>query len=123
MEKSFRIKFILLEGVIFFALPFFVGASSFGYGHQEDFFIDSDYDNLRREEISATIRFVASNAYFYIENDWWDDLKIIQRNEINHSLQGLAQEFDNKIYPVLTSTYGSEKKPGIDGDYGSALCF
>ena len=117
MEKSFRIKFILLSGVIFFVLPFFVVASSFGYGHEEDFFIDSDYDNLEREEVSATIRYVGSNAYFYIENDWWDNLKIAERNEINYSLEGLSKEFDKTIYPILTSTYGNEKKPGIDGDY------
>ena len=97
MEKSFRIKFILLSGAIFFILPFFVAASSFGYGHQEDFFIDSDYDNLEREDVSATIRYVGANAYFYIEDDWWEDLKIIQRNEINYSLNELSQEFDKTI--------------------------
>ena len=123
MGKRFRIKFILLSGVIFFALPFFVAASSFGYGHQEDFFIDSGYDNLEREEISATIRYVGSNAYFYIENDWWDNLKIAERNEINYGLDSLSKEFDKTIYPVLTSTYGNEKKPGIDGDYRVSVLF
>ncbi|MEA3453065.1 MAG: hypothetical protein U9Q96_01880 [Patescibacteria group bacterium] len=117
MEKSFRIKFILLSGAIFFILPFFVAAASFGYGHEEDFFIDSDYDYLEREDVSATIRYVGSNAYFYIEDDWWDDLEIIERNEINHSLGELSQEFDKTIHPVLTATYGGENNPGIDGDY------
>jgi len=123
MEKCFRTKFIILVGVMFFTLPFFAEAVSYSYGHQQDFYLDSNYDKSEREEISATIRYISSRAYFYIENEWWDDLTSKKKQEYKIVIKNLAKEFDNNIYPVLTSLYGHEWKPGIDKDYRTTVLF
>jgi len=123
MNKVLKIKLFFSVGVIFFTLPFFAEAVSYSYGHQQDFYLDSNYDKFEREEVSATIRHISSRAYFYIEDEWWSDLTNKEKEEHKTIIKDLAKEFDNKIYPVLTSTYGYEWKPGIDNDYRITILF
>ena len=112
MLRNFRIFFII--GIIFFALPFFVFADSLG--QQTDFFIDSLYDLSNRTQITATLRRVTSELYFYIDDEWWDQLDKNSQSEIKESIKSLGYEFGNKIYPILTDSYGKEWKSGIDKD-------
>ncbi len=123
MLKSWKIKSILLVGVIFFALPFFAFASNYSSGQQSNFYLDSSFDKTERGKIEATLHYVSPFAYFYIENDWWNSLKTEEKSAINTKLDKLSKEFDSKIYPTLTSTYGSEWKPGIDKDYHVTILF
>jgi len=62
------------------------------------------------------LRLVGGNAYFYVENDWWNSLTPAQQNSFSVSLNKLSTEFDNVIYPRITAVYGSEWRPGIDND-------
>ncbi len=111
MTKRFQIIF----GVIFFSLfPLFISAASLGEG--ASFYIDSSYDLQKRQEISATLREITSQIYFYIDDDWWDSLNFQERTKLPDALKGLGTEFENKIYPTLTSRFGFEWKPGIDKD-------
>ncbi|MCK4473966.1 hypothetical protein KAU40_01745 [Candidatus Parcubacteria bacterium] len=105
---------LIFLGLIFFCLPSFVSAISLG--QKTDFFVDSIYDISEREEISATLQRIGQNAYFYIDDDWYKELDEEQQREIKKALQDLDNEFNYKIYPVLTKSYGSEWKPGIDKD-------
>ena len=46
-----------------------------------------------------------------------------KKNEIFGDLDNLSAEFNSKIYPILTSVYGSEWKPGVDGDNKITILF
>jgi hypothetical protein len=101
-------------GIIFLFLPLFVSADTLG--QKVDFFIDPSYDAFLREKISATLRKISPNLYFYLDDQWWESLSLEKKDQIQDSLKILTTEFENKIYPTLTSTFGSEWKPGIDRD-------
>ena len=111
MSKNLKIIFI---GIIFLSLPSFVSAVFLG--QKADFFVDPTYDLSQREEIFATLQKIGSNLYFYIDDDWWRPLDYQKKQEVELSLRNLDSEFYYKIYPTLTSTFGSEWKPGIDKD-------
>jgi len=107
-------KQIILIGLIFLILPLVASADTLG--QTVKFNIDPSYDLQKRQEISATLREITNQLYFYIDNDWWDSLNFQERAKIPDALKDLGREFDNKIYPTLTSRFGFEWKPGIDKD-------
>ena len=107
-------KQIILIGLIFLILPLVASADT--PGQTVKFNIDSSYDLQKRQEVSATLREITNQLYFYIDNDWWDSLNFQERAKIPDALKNLGREFDNKIYPTLTSRFGFEWKPGIDKD-------
>lgn len=104
----------ILVGIVFLSLPVFVSADYIG--QRVTFFVDPSYDTEGRNQITATLREINSQAYFYVDNSWWDSLDYTGREELVDSLKSLGQEFEEKIYPVLTSTFGSEWSAGIDND-------
>ena len=121
-ETTFRKKYLLvIIMAVVVALPNFVFADTFG--QKVNFFIESDYDALHRESLSATLRHIGVKAYFYIEDKWWDQLTSQEKQEALNNITSLSEEFDKKIYPALTSLYGSEWKPGIDKDYRITILF
>ena len=107
-------KQIILIGLIFLILPLVASADTLG--QTVKFNIDPSYDLQKRQEISATLREITNQLYFYIDNEWWDSLNFQERAKIPDALKNLGREFDNKIYPTLTSRFGFEWKPGIDKD-------
>jgi polyhydroxyalkanoate synthesis regulator phasin len=111
---QFSIPKILLFGLIFLIIPCFVSADELL--EERDFFVDTEYDLENREEITAVLQRVSDSIYFYLEKSWWDDLEIEKRKEVNIALSELSTAFEETIYPVLTSEYGEEWKPGIDLD-------
>jgi hypothetical protein len=80
------------------------------------FNVDPSYDAFGRQTLEAELIRETPNIYFYIERNWWNTLTSSEQNEIKLTLFDLGEEFRNKIYPTLTSTFGSEPKPGIDKD-------
>jgi len=121
MGRIRKIKIFLLIGVAFSTLPFFVSARS--YGEKENLFVEQEYDKAGREDVAATIRYISTHAYFYIEDAWWENLALKDKNTVNQKLEELGKEFDKVIYPRLTSFYGYEWRPGIDSDYRIAVLF
>ena len=85
-------------------------------GQKVNFFIDSTYDLEKRTQIDATLHYISSKLYFYVDDKWWSALDYQSQNKLSENLILLAPEFENKIYPTLTSKFGSEPKPGIDKD-------
>jgi len=85
-------------------------------GVSNSFFIDSDYDSQGRGEVSALLRKVTNEAYFYIEEDWYDNLTEGEKEKAISNLETLSEEFSDVIYPGLTENYGEEWNPGIDSD-------
>jgi len=105
---------ILFVGLILLTLPLITKAVSLG--QTANFFIEPSYDLNKREQISATLQKVGSNLYFYIDDNWWSSLDYQKKEEAKQALSSLDYEFYYKIYPILTSSFGSEWKPGIDKD-------
>jgi len=107
-------KQILFVGFIFLILPLAVSADTLG--QEVNFNIDSSYDLYGRNEISATLVKITNQLYFYVDKEWWQGLSYSERKSLDVAFYNLAAEFEKRIYSVLTSTFGSEPKPGIDDD-------
>jgi len=118
--KKKALATIFLFSVLLFS-PFLVKADE--EGQMVDFFVDPSYDSNERDSSMATLRYKRDNLYFYIDNDWWDKFGRDREQEVRDSLEALSDSFNNEIYPILTSTYGSEWKPGIDEDERITVLF
>lgn len=112
LRSSKKIFFI---AVVFFTL-LFSGEATATNGNAIDFNIDKNFDISARSQISTVLVKTTTNLYFYVEKLWWDQQPNAKQNEILANLDSLSVEFSSKIYPVLTSIFGSEWKPGVDGD-------
>ncbi len=88
-----------------------------------NFYIDRDFDAISRTQVQAVMVKTTQKLYFYIEKEWWDSKSNAEKDEIKNGLDGLAKEFEGKIYPVLTQVYGSEWNPGVDGDSKISILF
>lgn len=112
------IKKIILLGAIILVLPSvaFGITPSISIGERAEFFIEPEYDYQNREEISAVLQKIGKRAYFYIDSGWWDSLTPQEKQEVDGALYSLNGEFEVRVYPTLTSQFGSEWKPGIDED-------
>jgi len=108
-----KVKTILIAGILL-ATPFFVAGQTIG--QEVVFNIDSSYDLYGRQEVEAQLIRTAPNLYFYVEKLWWETRSSQEQNDIRIAIFELGEEFKNKIYPVLTTNFGSEPKPGIDKD-------
>ncbi|MEK7579985.1 MAG: peptidoglycan-binding protein [Patescibacteria group bacterium] len=115
MRKSsvFFISLVLIGG-LYFTNAGFVSAD---FLNQTVIFnINSDYDYLGRSQVSATLRKISDKAYWYIGDDYWNNLSESERNFFLQRIDELAQEFDSRIYPIETNFWGTEPNPGIDND-------
>jgi len=105
-------KFIFITSLIlFFSIGIEVDAAALG--EKRSFFIEPDFDLSEREEVIAKLIKITPELYFYADEKWWN---FSPQNEILQDLNSLGEEFRTTIYPTLTSTFGSEWKPGIDRD-------
>ena len=115
IQKSKKALLILLiSGGIF--ILFFSQALAVNLNESYKFYLDSKYDFSSRTEITATLKKVSTNAYFYIEDEYWNELTVSQRIAYLDYVDTLAIEFDDTIYPSLTYVFCQEWKPGIDND-------
>ena len=67
----------------------------------------SDTDTDENFQIDATLHYITSNAYFWIE----DGISFNQSD-----LQTLAETFENEIVPTNRAFFGEEWNPGVDSD-------
>ena len=58
-------------------------------------------------ESDFELRLVTTNAYWFVE----DGLNVSQED-----LETSAAEFEDSVYPLVTGAFGTEWKPGVDGD-------
>lgn len=119
MDVRTKILFLIVSVVIF--LPAVAQAEFLG--QTVVFSVDSSYDATEREELHAVLIKISSKLLLYIDDGWWSTLNPYQQDEARRSLSALAIEFEGKIYPQLTSTFGSEWKPGIDNDSRITVLF
>jgi len=109
-----KIIIFLFSSILFLGIGFFVQAENLG--ENANFNIDPSYDISGRTQLTASLIKIAPKLYLYIDKTWWDSQDSLKQNEILNILDSLSLEFENKIYPTLTRTFGSEWNPGIDGD-------
>ncbi|MDD5145097.1 MAG: hypothetical protein PHW72_03165, partial [Candidatus Pacebacteria bacterium] len=103
-------KIFFLAAMLFSFLPFFVQSADL------KFFIDSSYDRTGRSEVKVFLHQVANHSNFYVEEDYYQNLDIEEKQKFSKNLNTLSKEFDENIYPTLTRFLGSEWKPGIDNE-------
>lgn len=116
---SYKILILLSILICFFAFPI----QAFSSGEERNFYVDYTYDLYGRKEINAELIRISDLLYFYVEKDWWHSRSYLEKNDIKIAFYELSEEFKNKIYPSLTSFFGSEWKPGIDNDEKITILF
>jgi len=112
------VPFIL--GGVFFVYSFALAAN---IGDKESFFVDPTYDYNNRTSISATLIRISTNTYFYMEDAYWDSLSLNEKNANLDYINRIMDNFENYTYPSLRYIFGSEWKPGIDGDNRLTILF
>ena len=110
-KRKFILGFVL--GIMFF-IPVFTQASNLG--EERSFNIQLDYDLSGNSKIDAQLMKITNKLYFYVDKQWFNNLTVVNKNEINNKLYDLSNEFEYRIYPILTQTFGFEDNPGIDND-------
>ncbi len=121
-------KFKIFSNLIFvflivFLISFPFEAPAESIGEVIDFSVDKNFDASSRSDISARLVKITNSIYFYIESQWWDSQVQAKKNEILSGLDALSLEFSNKTYPILTSVFGKEWSPGVDGDTKITVLF
>jgi immune inhibitor A len=93
-------------------IPAVVNATPPAYqlGDQETFWV-GESDTLRHFQVTATLRYVGPNSYWWIENGVEDD-----NNVSDSEVAASAEVFENSIYPTNRAFFGSEWSPGVDND-------
>ncbi len=122
MDNQKKIKNTIFITSLFFILFYSVSIKT-ANAVDINFNIDKNFDAGARSKIPATLVKTTPNLYFYIEESWWNSQVLARQNEILTYLDVLSSEFDSKIYPTLTSVFGSEWKPGVDGDSKITILF
>ncbi len=115
-NSNLKLRFTYACFFVISFLAFVSVANADSFGQDQGFFISSGYDAQGRSQITATLRKVSSHAYFYVEDGYWNSISSDAHNQISSQIDTLAQEFDNRIYPIETNFFGSEPNPGIDDD-------
>ncbi len=110
-----RINYVL-AALILFSWLMVTPVQAFSINETKVFNVDPMYDSVGRDQISATLRYVGDHAIFYVEDEWWKSLNLIELPIQKAAISTLLVEFDRIIYPRLTQVYGSEWNPGIDND-------
>ena len=75
-------------------------------GHQDQFYVLGE-DQNRYFTVEATIRAETPHLYFYVQNGLNVDLTALRK---------ATETFERSTYPTDRAFFGSEWRPGIDGD-------
>jgi hypothetical protein len=122
LRKNKFILTLLISGGIFIICSYAVFAA-FEVGNSREFFVDSSFDYNTRTKIVATLKNISANAYFYVEDPFWQELSLAQQSSFLDGLNDIAAQFDEKTYPSLKYVFGSEWNPGIDNDERITILF
>jgi len=106
---------------VIFLFAFSAGAVSIG--EFATFNVDTHFEKDEKSQTAAVLVRTSPNLYVYMEKSWWDSQVPARQTEILQSIDSLSVEFSNVIYPTLTSVFGSEWNPGVDGDSKITLLF
>lgn len=119
-SKKIFILIVFLFSVFF--VPGFI-AQAKTIGEVIEFGVDENFDIDSRNKILAELVKVTDSLYFYVEKQWWNSQTTDKKAEILSKFDNLSLEFSSKIYPKLTSIFGKEWNPGVDGDSKITILF
>ena len=102
----FRLAKELLPGVGYVNPVVRESSPALEVGHRETFKL-VDLESLELYESDFELRLVSPNAYWFVEEGVDTSPEDLERS---------ALEFEGSIYPKVTGTFGTEWKPGLDGD-------
>jgi hypothetical protein len=114
MKINFQ-KFAYLFCLAFLFLAPFSARAEGSY----KFNIDPAYnpEGNQQYQVSSTLKNSFYRLDFYVEGAFLNSKDWTDKNEMSNIFSGLSGEFERKIYPQLTSTFGTEKysiKEGIE---------
>src|SRR3989338_3746097 len=118
-----RVKNITLFSGIFLSLFFAGGVFAASLGDVATFNVEQNFESSENSKVQSVLVKSAGNLHFYVEKKWWDGQVLPKQNEILAKLDVLETEFSQNIYPTLTSVYGPEWRPGVDGDSKITILF
>jgi hypothetical protein len=115
------VKTLIISAIIFFAFP----VIAFGYeiGNTNTFFVDSSYSLDRKDRVEGELILSSQKAVLYVESNFWQSKSDEEKEEIAKELKEVLDEFDRKIYPDVTYTFGIESYLGADGNSKITLLF
>ena len=115
------VKTLIISAIIFFAFP----VIAFGYeiGNTNTFFVDSNYSLDKNDRVEGELILSSQKAVLYVENNFWQSKSDEEKEEIAKELKEVLDEFDRKIYPDVTYTFGIESYLGADGNSKITLLF
>ncbi len=115
-------KFIAATAVF---LPLFFAhmAAGANSGDFTTFNVEKNVEVSENRQVQAVLVKTSPDLYFYVEKSWWEAQTPAKQNEILGKLDTLSAEFSNTIYPNLTSIFGPEWRPGVDGDTKITVLF
>ncbi|OHB21026.1 MAG: hypothetical protein A2666_04955 [Parcubacteria group bacterium RIFCSPHIGHO2_01_FULL_47_10b] len=99
---------------MFFVMP--AARAALAIDETGSFFVQPSFDALGRNEEKARFVKESKRAYWYADVSFWDTLNRFEKPVIEEALDEVAQEFDDVIFPKLTTFYGNPWIPGIDND-------
>jgi len=112
-----KIKFLYLFFIFFFLFTFQFGQVYADVSGQErDFLLYGSFAEEGKDRSEATLRLISKKAYFYVDNKYFNSLDKEKERNFFISLQKLADEYDKRIYPILTNKFAKMAEPGIDGE-------
>ncbi|MCC6405313.1 MAG: hypothetical protein IT405_02925 [Candidatus Yanofskybacteria bacterium] len=85
-------------------------------GQSNVFRVNAFYDASGATTVAATLRAVGQKGYFYVDDRSWSALTPEDQQRFSVELNALSSAFDGVIYPRLTTLWGFENTPGVDGD-------
>jgi len=115
-----KVKLQLLV-LLFFLLP--ISGSAFSVGDVESFNIESSYEAKNQNEVSAVLVKISNELLFYIDQDLWESLDQENQERIGSIIYDLGVEFENHIYPKMTSTFGKEPVHTVDKSGRTTVIF
>jgi hypothetical protein len=115
------IKFIcFFIGAFLFTAPVFAANENL-----YKFNIDSLYnpDSSQQYQISTELKNSYNRLDFYVDSSFLNSKDWTEKNEMNNTFSNLSAEFEDKIYPQLVSTFGTEKHSTSEGTERIAVVF
>ena len=128
LRGGFLAVFFLLCVILFFGQNAAASGKTLGLitdalDSKTEFFVEKGFDAKGRTKADFILKKISSKAYFYVDAGYWDSISPERRDQLTSVLNSASVEFDQKIYPILTSFWGDVQNPGVDNDPRISIMF
>lgn len=111
-----KFQFYIILGVLGIILFIPVFAQAISLGEERFFNIQSEYNLSGSSRINTQLIKITNRLYFYADKTWFNELSYQKKIDIENKIYNLSNEFEYRIYPILTQSFGFEDNPGVDND-------